>query len=178
MPGLAAITEKGPIRWLVLFLHAVAAFTLLALMAITCIDVFGRYLFNNPLTGSTELTEIAVGIVIFSVFPIVSWRNDHVVVDILDAYIPPRVHLVRTIVVNLMISVALVYLGQRIFVLAQRSLGYGEVTEYLGIPLGWMMTFIAVMCWTSAAAVITLGIYRAIVQYRDPTATPDTHSVG
>ena len=137
-------------------------------MLITCIDVFGRYLFNNPLTGSTEMTEIAVGIVIFSVLPIISWRNDHVVVDILDHFFSRRVHMIRTIVVNLLISVALAFLGQRIYVLGQRSLSYGEVTEYLAIPLGWMMFFIAVMCWVTAAAVVTLGIVRAIAEYREP----------
>ncbi len=141
----------------------------MALMLITCIDVFGRYLFNNPLTGSTELTEIAVGIVIFSVFPIVSWRNDHVVVDILDHFFSRRVHMIRTIVINLLISVALVFLGQRIYVLGQRSLSYGEVTEYLAIPLGWMMIFIAIMCWVTALAVVTLGIVRAIAEFREPT---------
>jgi len=168
LPHLAIKTEKGPIKWLVLFLHGVAAVTLLALMLITCVDVFGRYLFNNPLTGSTELTEIAVGIVIFSVFPIVSWRNDHVVVDILDHFFSRRVHMVRTIVINLLISVALVFLGQRIYVLGQRSLSYGEVTEYLAIPLGWMMIFIAIMCWVTALAVVTLGVVRAIAEFREP----------
>ena len=167
MPRLADKTEKGPIKWLVLFLHAVAAVTLLALMLITCVDVFGRYLFNNPLTGSTELTEIAVGIVIFSVFPIISWRNEHVVVDILDHFFSQRIHMIRTIVINLMISAALVFIAMRIYVLGLRSLSYGEVTEFLAIPLGWMMIFIAVMCWISALSVITLGVYRAIVEFRD-----------
>lgn len=148
-----------------------AAFTLMALMLITCVDVFGRYLFNNPLTGSTELTEMAVGIVIFSVLPIVSWRNEHVVVDILDSFVSARVHMIRTIVINILISIALVYLAQRVYVLGQRSLSYGEVTEYLAIPIGWMMIFIAVMCWLSAAAVVTLGVYRAIVHFREPSVT-------
>ncbi len=168
MPVLAEKTEKGPIKWLVLFLHGVAALTLLALMLITCVDVFGRYLFNNPLTGSTELTEIAVGIVIFSVFPIVSWRNDHVVVDILDHFFSPRIHMIRTIAINVVVSIALTFLAQRIYVLGHRSLSYGEVTEFLAIPLGWMMIFIAIMCWLSALAVVTLGIYRAITEYRQP----------
>ena len=137
-------------------------------MLVTCVDVFGRYLFNNPLTGSTEMTEIAVGIVIFSVLPIISWRNDHVVVDILDHFFSRRVHMIRTIVVNLLISVAMAFLGQRIYVLGQRSLSYGEVTEYLAIPLGWMMFFIAVMCWVTAAAVVTLGIVHAIAEYHEP----------
>ncbi|MCP4768759.1 MAG: TRAP transporter small permease [Gammaproteobacteria bacterium] len=160
---------------MVLFLNGMAAATLLALMLITCVDVFGRYLFNNPLTGSTEMTEIAVGIVIFSVLPIISWRNDHVVVDILDHFFSRRVHLIRTIVINLSISVALAFLGQRIYVLGQRSLSYGEVTEYLAIPLGWMMIFIAVMCWVTTVAVVTLGIIRAIAEYREP-AQPVHHS--
>ena len=135
MPHLAEKMEKGPIKWLVLFLHGVGAVTLLALMLITCIDVFGRYLFNNPLTGSTELTEIAVGIVIFSVFPVVSWRNDHVVVDILDHFFSPKVHMVRTIVINLLVSVALAFLAKRIYELGLRSLSYEEVTEYLAVVL-------------------------------------------
>ncbi len=145
-----------------------AALTLLTLMLITCVDVFGRYLFNSPLTGSTELTEITVGIVIFSVFPVVSWRNSHVVVDILDQFFSPKVHMIRTILINVLISAALVFLANRIFVLGQRSLSYGEVTEYLAIPLGWMMIFMAIMCWVTALAVITLGVYRAIIEYREP----------
>ena len=52
--------------------------------------------------------------------------------------------------------------------LGQRSLSFGEVTEFLAIPLGWMMTFIAVMCWATALAAITLGVYRAIVEFREP----------
>ncbi len=152
---------------MVLFLHAVAALTMLVLMLVTCVDVFGRYLFNNPLTGSTELTEIAVGIVIFSVLPIVSWRNDHIVVDILDHFFSRWVHMIRTILINGVISIALIFLGKRIYELGQRSLGFGEVTEYLAIPLGWMMIYIAIMCWATALAAITLGLYRAIVEYRE-----------
>lgn len=161
MADLSHTTEKGPIRGLVLFLQGLSAFTLLALMMITVIDVTGRYLFNNPLTGSTELTEIAVGMVVFSVFPIITWRNEQVVVDILDGFVPPGLHFVRTLLFNLIIAISLVYLGQRIWVLGQRSLSYEEVTEYLGIPSGWMMLFIAVSCWLTALMTISLGNYRA-----------------
>lgn len=148
-------------------MHGLGALSLLILMLITCVDVFGRYLFNNPLTGSTELTEIAMGIVIFSVFPIVSWRNEHIVVDIFDQYFSPRIHLIRTVLINLLVAIALVFLANRIYVLGQRSMSYGDVTEYLAIPLGWMTVFMAVMTWLAALAMITLGNYRAIIEYRD-----------
>jgi len=170
LSNLSRLTEKGPIRWLALLLQAFSAVTLFLLMLITCIDVTGRYLFNNPLTGSTELTEIAVGIVIFSIFPLISWRNEHVVVDILDPFFPPKIHMLRTILINILMSIALVYLGNRILLLGNRSLSYEEVTEYLAIPTGWVMVFFAVMCWITAFMIITLGIYRAIKQYQQTLA--------
>lgn len=159
-------TEKGPIKWLVLFLHSISAITLFALMLITCIDVVGRYVFNSPFTGSTELTEMAVGIVIFSILPIISWRNDHVVVDLLDQFVSPRVHMIRNMILNILISIALTFVGYRIMVLGERSLSYEEVTEYLEIPTGWMMYFIGIACWITAVMVITLGIYRSYREYR------------
>lgn len=161
MPDLTAKTEKGPIRWLVLFFQALSAVTLFALMLVTCVDVVGRYVFNSPLTGSTELTEMAVGIVVFSVLPIVSWRNEHVVVDLLDNFVSDRVHMLRTFILNIIISIALSVLGYRIWVLGVRSLSYEEVSEYLEIPMGWMICFIAIMCWVTALSVVTVGCYRA-----------------
>jgi TRAP-type transport system small permease protein len=159
-------TEKGPVKWLVLFLQILSAITLFALMMVTCVDVVGRYVFNNPLTGSTELTEIAVGIIVFSVLPIISWRNDHIVVDLLDPLFPALAQFIRSIIINICISISLVYLGQRINVLGERSLSYDEVTEYLSIPTGWMMYFIGYICWVTAFMVVSLGIYRAYREYR------------
>ena len=169
MDPLNRSIEKGPARWLVLFLESLSALTLMALMLITCVDVAGRYLFNNPLTGSTELTEMALAIVVFSVLPIISWRNDHVVVDLLDRFVPPVLNMLRTWLFNIAIAVALVYLGKRVKVLAERSISYEEVSEYLAIPLGWIMSFIAYACWTTALALLTLGLYRAFREYRRDT---------
>jgi TRAP-type transport system small permease protein len=159
-------TEKGPVKWLVLFLQGLSAVTLFALMMVTCVDVVGRYVFNRPLTGSTELTEIAVGIVVFSVLPIISWRNDHIVVDLLDPLFPALAQFIRTIIINICICIGLVFLGRRINVLGERSLSYEEVTEYLEIPAGWMMHFIGYICWVTAFMVVTLGIYRAYREYQ------------
>ena len=166
MASLTQSTEKGPIKWLVLFLQAIAAVTLFALMLITCVDVVGRYVFNSPLTGSTELTEIAVGIVVFAVVPVISSRNDHIVVDLLDPLFPARASFIRSVVINIVVCIALIFLGQRINVLAARSLSYGEVTEYLEIPTGWMMHFMGYVCWVTAFLVVTLGIFRAFVDFK------------
>ena len=161
----SSLPDRGPARWLALALNLLASVTLFALMIITCVDVVGRYVFSNPLTGSTELTEMALCILIFAAFPVISWRDEHIVVDMLDRSTPPFVHLVRTLVLNLVSAAALYFIGERIFTLGNRSLRNGEVSEYLSIPLGWTINFIAAMCWLSAIVLLTFGMSRALRRY-------------
>ncbi len=159
--GIEADSEIRPVRWLAFALKFLAGSTLFALMLTTCIDVIGRYVFNRPLTGSTELTEMAVGIIVFSVFPIICWREEHVVVDIFDRFVSPKVGFVRTILINICSAVGLIFVGYRIIVLGNRSLGYGEVSEYLAIPTGYMINFIGSMCWLSAFLLLMVSLYGA-----------------
>jgi len=162
----ANTNELRPVKWLAFSLNTLAALTLFSLMLITCIDVVGRYVFNHPLTGSTELTEIAVGIIVFSAFPIISWRREHIVVDIFDGFFSSKMDFIRTVIIHAISAIALFFLGQRIILLGNRSLGYGEVTEYLAIPTGWMINFIGAMCWLTAFLLLTVGIYHAYHVYK------------
>ena len=166
-----ATFDRKPARWLALILNMIAAVTLMALMIITCVDVFGRYVLNIPLTGSTELTETALCVLVFSVFPVNAWRNEHIVVDMLDRFTSPIVHLVRTVLLNVIGAIALYFLGGRIMTLALRSLNYGEQSEYLAIPLGWAIGFIAVMCWLTALVLVSFGLMSAYERYRHHVVT-------
>ncbi len=157
---ILARAETGPAYWLALFLLSVASVTLFSLMAITCVDVIGRYFFNSPLTGSTELTEFFMAILIFSTLPVVTWREEHVVVDLFDSFFTTHMAKVRSTGIHIVSAIALGYLGQRINVLGHRSLGYGEISEYLGFPPGYIILYSSYLCWLSAALVITYGILR------------------
>ena len=44
---------------------------------------------NNPIESATELTRLFMGIIVFSCLPTVSWRNGHIVVDLLDKMFGP-----------------------------------------------------------------------------------------
>ncbi|SEG66421.1 TRAP transporter small permease [Marinobacterium lutimaris] len=152
--------EVGPVKWLAFALELVAAVVLFLLMAITCVDVAGRYLFSNSLDGATELTEIGLAIMLFAAMPIVTWRGGHVVVDIFDRVIGGRMVKALALFAALVISSSMYFLGVRIFELAERSLRRGVVTEYLGIPTGYIVEYIAVMSWFTALGMISYGIYR------------------
>ena len=61
------------------------------MMLLTVVDVFLRYFFNSPITGTTEVTEFMMVIV---VFPALAWcavTRRHVQVDLLVSHLPPRV---------------------------------------------------------------------------------------
>jgi len=59
-----------------------AASLMFLLMAMTCVDVAGRYFFNRPLPGGLELTEITMVLLVFAGLPIVTTAREHVTVDI------------------------------------------------------------------------------------------------
>src|SRR3546814_8744945 len=70
-------------------------------MVCTFVDVVGRYVFNSPLPGALELTEIMMASLIFTILPVVSARSDHITVDLL---VLPRSSMLRRIQ-NLAINV-------------------------------------------------------------------------
>lgn len=160
----AQYDEKGPARWLAFLLELIAAVMLMALMLVTCIDVIGRYAFNNPIPGAIELTQMSMAILVFAVMPVVTWRGGHIVVDLLDSYLSPIVLKTLALLSALVVSISFYFVGMRIFELGARSIRRGEVTEFLGIPSGYLVQYIAIMSWVTAAGMITYGVYRILFQ--------------
>ncbi len=159
--------EKGPVAWLAFFLEVIAAVTLFFLMILTCADVFGRYFLANAVDGTTELTEMGIAILVFAEMPVITWRAGHVVVDILDRWLSNTVVKALGLLSALVISTSLYYLATRIYYLANRSFRREEVTEYLQMPVGYIIEYIAIMSWVTAAAMITYGVYRLLFLSKD-----------
>ena len=159
-------SESRPARGLAFLCNVIAGISLLALMVITCIDVVGRYLLNNPLTGSTELIEMILALVIFAALPVVTWRNDNVVVDILDRHFSAKAQLIRGVLIHLLFAVSLYFVGNRLLELGNRSFEYGDISEFLHIPIGWNIRIMGILSWVTAATVVTFGIWRQWVLYK------------
>jgi len=159
--------EKGPVAWLAFFLELIAAVTLFLLMLLTCADVFGRYFLDNAVDGTTELTEMGIAILVFAEMPVITWRGGHVVVDILDKMMGSAMIKALGLLAAFLMSTSLYFLAVRIYELASRSLRRDEVTEYLQMPVGYIIEYIAIMSWITAAAMITYGVYRLLFLSRD-----------
>lgn len=155
-------SEKGPAKWLVFLLEVVAASVLFLLMLTTCVDVAGRYLFNSPVPGTTELTRLGLALMVFAAMPVITYRGGHIVVDLMDNVLGQKVMKVLGLLSALIISSSMYFLAVRIFELGERSIRRGVVTEFLGLPTGYITEYIAIMSWLTAACMITLGVYRVL----------------
>lgn len=161
--------------WVTRILSGIAAIVLFALMAMTCVDVFGRYLFNAPLDGATELTTLMMAVIVFSGLPIVSASESHICVDMLDRFMKP-VAMIRDVLINTLGAVAMAMVSWRVWIIAERTKEYGDQTPYLLLPIYPITYFIAIM---SAVTGILLAA-NAIIHLVNKTNHSDSkhHSLG
>ncbi|MBN0989245.1 TRAP transporter small permease [Amphritea pacifica] len=159
--------EQGPVKWLAFALEMIAATTLFLLMLLTCSDVVGRYFLSNSIDGTTELTEIALAILIFAEMPVITWRGGHVVVDILDRMMGRTVIKLLGLFSVFLIASSLYFIATQIYFLAERSFRRSEVTEFLQLPVGLIVEYIAFMSWITAATLLSYGVYRLLWRSRD-----------
>jgi TRAP-type C4-dicarboxylate transport system permease small subunit len=162
--------QGGLGRWLMRGPDMIAAAMLLALTVVTCVDVIGREVLRAPIKGADELTVVFMALCIYAVYGSITWREDHVCVDLVDLVWPQRLVAPRQIVLNLVAAAFLAVVTQRVWIVAGRLTGDGERTEYLHIPKGPLTYVFAVMCGVATLCLLGNGVRYLIG--RGPAATP------
>ncbi|MBY5932732.1 TRAP transporter small permease [Tateyamaria omphalii] len=143
-----------------------ASTALFALMLLTFADVMLRSMLNAPIEVAADLTRVLMAIMVFSVLPVLSGKGQHVSVDLLDG--PFRrwgLARWRDAVGNVFCGLLLVWPAQRVWVLAERSRSYGDVSEYLRLPLFYIGWFIAAMTAVTALVLLIRGLVFAFAPH-------------
>ncbi|OAN75665.1 hypothetical protein A8B82_01670 [Sulfitobacter sp. EhC04] len=135
-----------------------AAASLFAMMLLTFVDVTMRSFANAPVAGAAELTEILLIMIVFIALPITSMQDRHVTVDLFDAMIPPLIIRWRDALINVLFGALLLAPSWSCWKGAIRTLGHGEVTLYLRIPVGWLQLLATVGLFICALCMIVRGI--------------------
>ena len=131
-------------------LGAAAAAILLAMMALTVVDVVARYVFSRPVRGAFEVTELMLLVLIFAGLPLVSHGDEHVTMDFIDRMLPPRAVPVLIRVVNALVAAVFFFLTWQMIIKANRIAGYGDTTDVLRIPVAPFVYFMAAMIGLTA----------------------------
>jgi TRAP-type C4-dicarboxylate transport system permease small subunit len=163
--------------WLDRALGAAAAVLLFGLMMLTTADVIGRYIFNWPLRGAFEITELLLLALIFAGLPLASRSDEHVTLDFIDMLLGARGRQLLRRLVDLVCGMIILGLACRVWVKAGKIAAYADTTEVLRVPVGPFVYFMAAMVSITGVVhlvkVVLPGRSDAAPQF-DPNKTTTT----
>ncbi|WP_176082905.1 TRAP transporter small permease [Martelella sp. HB161492] len=153
------------VRGIRIVLSLVAGILLMVLMMLTVSDVIGRYIFNAPITGASELSELLLVSIVFLGLPAVCLDGGHVTVDLVTKALPARIEEPRVFLTGIISAIVLGVVCWRLFAYGDQVASY-LVTNSLRIRVAPFIWFCAVMTGVSSA--ITLVIALAALRRRKP----------
>lgn len=154
-PSPASPVASRPAQWLDGALQLLAAALMFLMMMLTFVDVVGRYLLRMPLPGAYELTEIAMGVMIFMGLPLISARDGHIAVNVLDELLPRWVLRARPCAMDVLVCFCMGALAWVLWGKAVHLAKYGDTTPYLGLPIA---PVVYVMAGLSAVTALVMAV--------------------
>jgi len=114
-------------------------------MCLTFVDVVARYVFNRPLRGAFEVTELLLVVLIFGGLPLVSHADEHVTMDFIDKLLGARWRDLWQRAVQVLCAALMFLLTWLVWIKANRIAAYGDATDVLRIVYGPFVYFMALM---------------------------------
>ena len=122
-----------------------ASVILFGMMTLTFVDVLLRYLFNRPLSGAFEVTELMLLVLIFAGLPLVSHADEHVTMDFIDLVLGARGRLWLGRLVHLGCAAVFGFVAWQVLLKAGKIWDYRDATDVLRILYGPFVYFMAAM---------------------------------
>ena len=135
--------EQGWKRRTDTLLGAAASAILLAMMLLTVVDVVARYIFKRPVRGAFEVTELMLLVLIFAGLPLVSFADEHALMDFIDRLLGARALRVLERSVQAACAAFMFLLAWLLWLKADRIWAYRDATDVLRIVYGPFVYFMA-----------------------------------
>jgi TRAP-type transport system small permease protein len=155
-------TVLGPLERL---LNVFVATVLFALMVLRCVDVAGRYGFNAPVPGASELTGLGLALLIFGALPLITAHSEHVSVGLLEAIIGRHSRRLERTTLLLTSLLGLALMAWRLWVKAGALAAYGDYTSYLNVPVAPFAYFMSAM----SALAVGVVLLQIVASFRTPS---------
>jgi TRAP-type C4-dicarboxylate transport system permease small subunit len=125
------------------FLHRFAQVVIVLMVILTVTDVCLRYIFNNPITGSYEVTEFMMAVLVFASVGFTMSVKDHVSVDLVVTKLPDRVRALLEAITCLLAFGLFALAAWRNVLHAGTTWERNDVTAELFIPVSPFVLFVA-----------------------------------
>ncbi len=153
-------------------LGVVGSVLLFSMMVLTFVDVWGRYIFDSPVPGGFEITELMMATLIFAGLPLVTQHDEHISVDLIDHFFPKVLLRWRDAVIGILCALMIAVLSYRMLLKALEQVDYGDRTAALYIPVAPATFF---MSFTTALTCVLLIIltWAKFTGHHDPLTKRD-----
>ena len=141
-------------------LGAAASTILLVMMLLTFVDVVLRYLFNRPMAGAFEMTELLLLVLIFAGLPLVTYSDEHALMDFIDRLLGPRGTRWLERAVQVLCAAVMFLLAWLVWLKADRIWAYRDATDVLRIVYGPFVYFMALMIGLTGV----IHLYKAVAR--------------
>jgi TRAP-type C4-dicarboxylate transport system permease small subunit len=137
--------------------NMVASAALVLMMALSCADIFGRYLFNHPITGTYDIVGLSGAVLAAFAMPYTMLKKGHVAVELLVQSLSRGKQLVIQTFTHLLgISLCLVLVWQAM-VLSRDMKAAGEVTPTLLLPF-YPIVYCMALCFFALCLAILVNL--------------------
>lgn len=136
---------------------------LVAMMLLTVVDVFMRYVLNRPILGATEITQFMMVTLAFFMAVWCTMLKAHIKVDLMSRYIPPMAQTISESIYSILGLGLYFLIGWQIFLEAGDKWSIGQLSEILDIPVYPFYLVVAIACGM-VALMLLLHLVQNIVQ--------------
>jgi TRAP-type transport system small permease protein len=162
----------NPALW-VQALGLLTAIALFAIVALTFLDVFARYLFSSPIRGAVEIIQFAMALVIFTALPLVTRQREQVTVSLIEGLVTgATARRFKQFACDLVSLVAVVMLAWRLWVQAGESAKDKTATIVLGWPMA-PLTYFMCACAMATALVILIQMWDGLNPHAAAPTKPE-----
>jgi TRAP-type C4-dicarboxylate transport system permease small subunit len=146
------------LRWLVTVLIWLSCAGILAMIAVTFLDIAFRLL-RLQFTGAVDIVQIAGAVAIAAALPYTTAINGHVAIEFVLHKLSHRGRLVMGSIIKMMTIALFVFAAHRSFLYGNDLRAHNQGTMTLQFPMCWMMYMIAV-CLTATVLVVLYSLLK------------------
>jgi TRAP-type C4-dicarboxylate transport system permease small subunit len=137
--------------------NMVSSAALVLMMLLSCADIFGRYLFNHPITGTYDIVGLSGAVLAAFAMPYTMLKKGHVAVELLVQSLSRGMQLVIQTFSHLLgVSLFLVLVWQAIL-LSRDMKAAGEVTPTLLLPF-YPIVYCMALCFFCLCLAILVNL--------------------
>jgi TRAP-type C4-dicarboxylate transport system permease small subunit len=144
----------------------ISGITLFLMMVLTATDVFARYVLNHALTGTNDLMELMMVIIIFLALSDTASAEGHIVVEVVTSQLSLPKRLILKCTTFFASGIVAAAMAWRLGANGLYTFKHVEITPVLEISKAPFISLSAIGCGMLAIALIAVG-YDAITQLRE-----------